>query len=75
LRSSDNIIKKRTAKGSPLWRIAGYIYETVISGSVTIFSAKGSSLIPEHFFLVVRGIKLIIVFIINPAYNYPSLIP
>ena len=37
-------------KGSPLWRIAGYIYETVISGSVTIFSAKGSSLMVSLIF-------------------------
>ena len=30
--------KNRHGRGAPLRRIAGYIYETVISGTVTMFS-------------------------------------
>jgi len=49
----DITAEKRADKRSPLWRIAGYIYETVISGSITIFSAKESSLISAPTVIII----------------------
>ena len=49
---------KRGGQGEPLWRIAGYIYETVISGSVTIFSAKGNSLMSAPAHIKKDGMRL-----------------
>ncbi len=57
--------QKGAPKGSPLWRIAGYIYETVISGSVTIFSAKGSSLMVLLFYSAVSDVQVSFSMIVN----------
>lgn len=45
---------KLNREGSRLWRIAGKIYGTVFSDSVTIFSANGSSLNVSGLFTKIR---------------------